>query len=67
MIMEKYFFGAFSHRFFPGKWNQEIESNVDALEKVIVSEISNESLRVGEVKYNEAFGVDGTFKSLALD
>ncbi|KAJ3618633.1 hypothetical protein MTP99_006606 [Tenebrio molitor] len=50
-----------------GKWNQEIESNVDALEKVIVSEISNESLRVGEVKYNEAFGVDGTFKSLALD
>jgi hypothetical protein len=40
---------------------------VDALEKVIVSEISNESLRVGEVKYNEAFGVDGTFKSLALD
>ncbi|EFA04912.2 Clavesin-1-like Protein [Tribolium castaneum] len=48
-------------------WNKEVETNLEVLEKLVVEEVAREHLRVGKARFDDIFGVDGTFKQLEID
>ncbi|XP_063930058.1 clavesin-1-like isoform X2 [Zophobas morio] len=45
----------------------ELRKYINSLDQFLINEVADESKRIGEVKYNDSFGPDGTFKNLCVD